>query len=62
MDFLIKINTIRMELSIIYFKGHRSAFPNKDAFWSLRIVFTLSSSVETEKISSGSSWFVKAPC
>ena len=39
MDFPIQIKAIRMGLSIIYFKGHRLAFPNNDVFLSLRIAF-----------------------
>ena len=50
MDFHIQIKAIRMELSIIYFKGLQVVFPNNDVFLSVRIVFTLTISVDPDEM------------
>ena len=50
MDFPIHIKAIKMGLSIIYLKGHRPLFPDYDLFLSLRIVLTLTNSVDPDEI------------
>ena len=50
MDFLIQIKAIRMGLTILYFRGHRSLFFSYDVLLSMRIVFTLTSSVDPDEM------------
>ena len=49
-DFPIQINTIRMELSITYFKGHRFEFPDYDVFKSVKIVLTSAKSIDPDEM------------
>ena len=49
MDFPIQIHTIRMGLSIIYFKGSQK-FPNNYCLQALMIVFTLANSEDTDEM------------
>ena len=50
MDFSIQIYTIRMGLSIIYLRGHRSQFPNNGVILSLYIAFILSNCVDPDRM------------
>ena len=50
MNFPIQIIAIRMGLTIIYFNGHTLLFNNYDLFLSLRIVVTLTSSVDPDEM------------
>ena len=50
MDFSIQIKMMRMGLSIVYFSGHRLSFPKYDIVLSLRIVFTLTNSVDPDEM------------
>ena len=65
MDYLIHTDTISMEKSIMYFKGLSVKISIKnDLFMSLKIVFILANSEDTDEmsgISSGSSLFAKEP-
>ena len=45
-DFPTHINTIKMELSILYFRGHRVKFSNYDVTQSLKIEFVLANHVD----------------
>ena len=49
-DFPIQIATIRMGLSIIYFKGSQVDFPNKCVLQSLNIEFIIANSADTDEM------------
>ena len=49
-DFSIEIYEIRIGLSIIYFKDHRSEFPNYDIFLSLQIILATAKSVDPDEM------------
>ena len=59
------IDTINMELPIMYIKGSQVNFLNYDVFQSLKIVLILASSADPDEmqrnISSGSALFAKGP-
>ena len=50
MDLSIQIKAIRMEWSVCVLWGHRSVFPNYGVFLSLRIVFTLTNTVDPDEM------------
>ena len=49
-DYPIHIDTISMELSILYFKGLQVKISINDAFLSLRIVFILANRADHDEI------------
>ena len=50
MDYPIHTDTIRMELSILYFKGLSVKISKNDAFLSLKIVFILANSADPDEM------------
>ena len=50
MDYPIHIDTISMELFMMYFSGHQSNFLQNDVFTSLNIVFTLANNADHNKM------------
>ena len=50
MDYPIHINTIKMELSILYLKGLSVKISKNDAFLSLKIVFILANSADPDEM------------
>ena len=61
MDYPIHIDTISMELSILYFKGLSVKISKNYAFLSLKIVFILANSADHDEMphKSGSTLFAK---
>ena len=49
-DYPIINDTISMGYSLLYLRGHRSNFLNYDAFMSLKIVFILSNSTDSDEM------------
>ena len=49
-DYLKHIDTISMELSILYFKGFWSKFPLDYVFLSLKIVFIFANSADPDEM------------
>ena len=50
MDFPIQMNTIWMGLSIIYFKGSQVEISNNYVLQSLKIIFILANSADTDEM------------
>ena len=48
-DFPIHIDTIKMRLTIVFFKGLQVDFLNYDVFLSLKFVLILANSVDPDK-------------
>ena len=61
MDFPIQIKAIRMGLSIISLKGSQ-AFPNYHVFLSLRTVFHLTNSADTDKMPHYGTFYLGLHC
>ena len=50
MDFPIQIKAIGWDHPLHVLRGHRVPYPNYDVFLSLRIVFTLTNSVDPDEM------------
>ena len=49
-DYSIHIDTISMELSILFFKGFQVKISTKDVFLTMKIVFILASSADPDEL------------
>ena len=62
MDFPIYIDTISIELPIVYFKGSQVNFLNYDVFLSLKIVFILVKSADPDEMQHYAAFYLGLHC
>ena len=62
MDFLLHIDTISMELPIVYFKGSQEEFLNHDVFLSLKVVLFLANSADPDEMQHNAAFHLGLHC